>query len=203
MKIIVVTENRKEDNNQTSGTLNIKCPIVMMKADSSLLKDNKPLFVPDFTSCLTGGFHIVARISRLGKSIPKRFAYRYYDGVTVGLDVRADDVAGQLSRAGQPWDLAESFDGGAIIGSFIPTDGRPLGQTAATLHGKDGTTIYNETGAWRWNIDELIEQTSRFFQLRQGDLLFCGPAATRIPLKIGEHIEAAIGSQRLLDFNVR
>lgn len=203
MKIIVVTENRKEDNNQTNGTLNIKCPIVMMKADSSLLKDNKPLFVPDFTSCLTGGFHIVVRISRLGKSIPKRFAYRYYDGVTVGLDVRADDIAGQLSRAGQPWDLAESFDGGTIIGSFIPTNGRPLEQTAATLHGKDGITLCNETGSWRWNVDELIEQTSRFFQLRQGDLLFCGPAATRIPLKIGEHIEAAIDSRCLLDFNVR
>ena len=203
MKIIVVTENRKEGNNQANGTLNIKCPVVMMKADSSLLKDNKPLFVPDFTSRLTGGFHLVVRISRLGKSIPKRFAHRYYDGITVGLDVRADDIAEQLSRAGQPWDLAESFDGGTVIGSFIPADGSPLGKMKATLHSKDGTSLCYETETWLWSVDELIEQTSRIFQLRQGDLLFCGPAATRVPLKIGGHIEAAIGNRCLLDFNVR
>ncbi len=203
MKIIVITENNKGNNNQTDGTLNIKCPVVMMKADSSLLKDNKPLFVPDFTSCLTGGLHIVVRISRLGKSIPKRFANRYYDAVTVGLDVRADDIAAQLAQAGQPWDLAESFDGGTVIGSFIPTNGSPLGERTAMLHCDNGMALSNKTEEWQWTVDELIEQASRIFQLRQGDLLFCGPAATRIPLNIGRHVEASIDGQRLLDFNVR
>ena len=203
MKIIVVTENTTGHNNPASEAFKIESPVIMMKADSSLLKGNKPLFVPDFTSCLSGGLHIVVRISRLGKSIPKRFAYRYYDAVTVGLDVRADDVAEKLSKAGLPWDLAESFDGGTVIGDFLPTNGTVLGERTAALHYNGTPTARNETGQWRWSVDEIIEQTSRIFQLRQGDLLFCGPADTRLPLEIGGHVEASLDGQSLLSFNVR
>src|SRR5574344_1625341 len=92
MKIILVTENGAECNNESSRTLNIEQPVVLLKADSALLKGGKPLFLPDFAERCSAGFHLVVRISRLSKSIPRRFAHRYYYAVTVGLEVRAANI---------------------------------------------------------------------------------------------------------------
>lgn len=203
MKIIVVTENVAKCNNAAACALNSQEPIVLLKADSALLKGGKPLFVPDFAERCSAGLHLVVRISRLGKSIPRRFAYRYYDAVTVGLDVRADDLVERLSDAGLPWDAGESFDGSAVIGDFIPLNGPLEGEHTAILLSDGECVLENKMSEWRWQADELIEHLSRYAMLRQGDFLFCGPAAARIPLKIGRHLHAEIDGRGVLDFNIR
>ena len=116
MKIIVVTEYALSNNNQEETSFNNQFPVVLMKADSTLLKDGKPLFVPHFTQCLVGTFHVAVRICRLGKSIPRRFAHRYYDAVTVGIDFTAREWQQRLRAAGHPWELCKGFDGAAAIG---------------------------------------------------------------------------------------
>lgn len=203
MKIIVVTENGAECNNESSCTLNIEQPVVLLKADSALLKGGKPLFLPDFAERCSAGFHLVVRISRLGKSIPRRFAYRYYDAVTVGLEVRADDIIEKLSKAGLPWDAGESFDGSAVIGEFISLGDVEQAEHVATLWSDGEVILENKTADWRWQVDELIERLSRYAMLREGDLLFCGPAAERLPLRIGRHLHAEIDGRGVMDFNIR
>lgn len=203
MKIIVVAENRCLGNNKASKSLNIEEPIVLMKADSTLLKDGKPFFIPDFTKHCSAGLHLVAHICRLGKSIPKRFAYRYYDSLSVGLDVRADDVVEQLSQAGLPWDAGVNFDGGAILGHFSE-DAESLSGIHHMVLRVDGATIATcSTENLHWGIDELIESLSRNNMLRQGDLLYCGEMCERLALQVGQRIQVELDGTSLLDFHVR
>ena len=44
---------------------------------------------------------LVVRICKLGKTIPQRFAHRYYDAVTVGIDFTAREMQKKLREAGQ------------------------------------------------------------------------------------------------------
>ena len=91
-------------------------PIIFTKADSSLLKDGKPFFVPDFMGRIDYETEVVVRICKLGKSIDEKFAHRYYDAVTLGIDFTARDMQKRLREEGQPWEIAKGFDGSAVIG---------------------------------------------------------------------------------------
>ena len=123
MKIFAIGMNYSEHNKSLHGTLNkTEQPVVFLKADSSLLKDSKPFFIPDDLGRIEYETELVVRICRLGKTIPERFAHRYYDAVTVGIDFTARDLQKKLKEQGLPWELSKSFDGAAALGSWVDKD---------------------------------------------------------------------------------
>lgn len=176
-------------------------PVIFTKADSSLLKDGKPFFVPDHLGRIDYETEVVVRISRLGKSIPEQFAHRYYDAVTVGIDFTARDLQKHLREEGQPWEIAKGFDGAAVIGEW--TD-KNLYQSmqglrfALDINGErrqEGCTCDMLT-----SIDRLIAYISTFFTLKTGDLLYTGTPVGVGPVKIGDHLEGYLEGRKVLDF---
>ena len=95
-------------------------PVIFLKADSALLNQGKPFFVPDWSERVDYEAELVVRICRLGKGIPQRFAHRYYDAVTVGIDFTARDMQQQARGEGLPWTICKGFDGSAVVGQFVP-----------------------------------------------------------------------------------
>ena len=96
--------NYAEHNKSLHDTLSKpERPVIFTKADSALLKDGKPFFIPDHLGRIEYETELVVRICRLGKTIPQRFAHRYYDAVTVGIDFTAREMQKRLREAGQPW----------------------------------------------------------------------------------------------------
>lgn len=83
-------------------------PVIFMKPDSALLKDSKPFFIPDFCEQVDYETELVVRISRLGKNIAERFASRYYDAVTVGIDFTARDLQRKSVRKASPGNSARA-----------------------------------------------------------------------------------------------
>ena len=123
MKIFAIGMNYAQHNKELDGTLyKPETPVVFTKADSALLKDRKPFFVPDFMGRIDYEAELVVRISRLGKCISQRFAHRYYDAVTVGIDFTARDLQQKLRAEGKPWDLCKGFDGAAAVGEWLPIE---------------------------------------------------------------------------------
>ena len=121
MKIFAIGENyssHRQEMGVAAGRPDT--PVVFMKADSSLLKNRKPFFLPDDLGRIDYETELVVRICRLGKSIPVRFAHRYYDAVTCGIDFTARDLQARLRSEGLPWDLCKGFDGAAAIGEWVP-----------------------------------------------------------------------------------
>ena len=176
-------------------------PVIFTKADSSLIKDGKPFFIPDHLGRIDYETEIVVRISRLGKSIPEQFAHRYYDAVTVGIDFTARDLQKRLREEGQPWEIAKGFDGAAVIGEWVDKE-RFLNiqglHFALDINGErrqDGCTSDMLTG-----IDRLIAYISTFFTLKTGDLLYTGTPAGVGPVKIDDHLEGYLEGDKVLDF---
>ena len=122
MKIIAVGMNYAAHNKELHHSLELSEPTIFMKSDSSLLKDGKPFFIPDFSSEVHYETEIVVRIDRLGKNIAERFAHRYYNEVTVGIDFTARDLQNKLRAQGLPWEISKAFDNSAVIGTFIPLE---------------------------------------------------------------------------------
>ena len=169
------------------------------------MKDGKPFFVPDFSHEVHYETEVVVRICRLGKNIAPRFAHRYYDAVTVGIDFTARDLQRKFREAGNPWELCKGFDNSAAIGTFIS-----LEQAGGNLQNLDfhldidGCEVQRgNTADMLFKIDDIIAYVSRFMTLKIGDLLFTGTPAGVGPVSVGQHLQGYLGGEKLLDFHIR
>ncbi len=200
MKIFAVGMNYAEHNKELGGTLyKPEAPVIFTKADSALQKDGKPFFVPDDMGRIDYEGELVVRICRLGKSIPERFAHRYYDAVTVGLDFTARDMQREARQKGLPWTICKGFDGSAIIGQWVEKDSLPEVQRLRFRLDKNGQTVQQGfAGDMLFSVDELIAYVSRFFTLKTGDLLFTGTPAGVGPVAVGDQLEGWIEERQVL-----
>ena len=177
-------------------------PVVFTKADSALLSGGKPFFVPAYTQRCDYETELCVRINHLGRSIPERFAHRYYDEVTVGIDFTARDLQERLRREGKPWDLCKGFDGSAVVGDFVPLTG-----DVQDLHfrlEKNGVTVQEGwTGDMIYSVDRLISFISSYFTLKTGDLIFTGTPVGVGPVQIDDHLEGFLEGNKILSFNVK
>lgn len=205
MKIIAVGMNYAQHNRELGHTQENREPVIFMKPDSAILKDGKSFFVPDFSHEVHYETEVVVRICRLGKNIAPRFAHRYYDAVTVGIDFTARDLQRKFREAGNPWELCKGFDNSAAIGTFIS-----LEQAGGDLQNLDfhldidGCEVQRgNTADMLFKIDDIIAYVSRFMTLKIGDLLFTGTPAGVGPVSVGQHLQGYLGGEKLLDFHIR
>ena len=205
MKIIAVGWNYQSHNAEMAQQELPKAPVVFTMPETSLLKDGKPFFLPQFSNRIEYETELVFHISRLGKNIAPKFAYRYYDAVTVGIDFTARDIQAEARRTGNPWDISKGFDYSAPIGRFVP-----LPEMPPKADNIEFSMRFNGVPAQQGNsrdmifsIDRIIAYVSQFYTLKIGDIIFTGTPAGVGPVKIGDHIEGFIGDTRVLDFFVK
>ena len=204
MKIIAVGMNYAAHNKELHHTLELTEPTIFMKSDSSLLKDGKPFFIPDFSSEIHYETELVIKVDRLGKNIAERFAHRYYHEVTVGIDFTARDWQRRLRAQGLPWELSKSFDNSAAIGTFIPlAEVGNVNDLSFRLDLNGKTVQEGHTREMLFSVDRIIAYVSRFFTLKIGDLIYTGTPAGVGPVHIGDRLEGYVGDRKLLDFHVR
>lgn len=205
MKTFVLHNNYAAAHNKTTaGALcNSESPVLSVLPDTAVLKDGRPFFIPDFAEPCSMQAHLVVRISRLGRSISSRFASRYYDAATVGVTFRADALLARLRAEGLPWDVAVGFDGAAVIGHFVPVDGLDVMNVPFQVM-LDGTVAQEgRTDRMVCCINDSIAYISRFYTLRQGDLLFTGAPAEAVGVRIDQHVCGTLDGEALLNFNVK
>ena len=196
--------NYAAHNKELHHTLEITEPTIFLKADSSLLKDGKPFFIPDFSSEMHYETELVVKIDRLGKNIAERFAHRYYNEVTVGIDFTARDLQRRLRQQGLPWEISKAFDNSAAIGTFVPlNEAGEVNHLSFHLDINGQTVQQGCTEDMLFSVDKIIAYVSRFFTLKIGDLIYTGTPAGVGAVHIGDHLEGYLGDRKLLDFHVR
>ena len=209
MKIIVV-EN--ENNNSVIKTQNNEPQkssfpyILYTLPDTTLRKNHRPFFIPDFANPCVIQLYLVVRLNRLGRFISQRFAHRYYDAITVGTTFTAENLLRQQILNGRPWDIAKGFDGAAAIGEFISLDDDNISKMEQiTLSLQVGDLITHNTVLRniKEQIDSTIANISQFYTLKQGDYLFFECATTPVQVKQDTHVNGYMNSESLLSFNIK
>lgn len=177
---------------------------LFMKPDSALLRDNKPFFIPDFSSEVHYETELVLRINKLGKNIAPRFASRYYNEVGLGIDFTARDLQRSLRSRGLSWELCKGFDNSAAISSeFIPAEELDMNNISFRLDVNSVTRQIGNSSDMIHSFDEIVSYVSKFFTLKIGDLIFTGTPAGVGAVAIGDVLNGYIGDKQMFSFRIK
>lgn len=202
MKIICIGRNyadhAKELNNQIPEE-----PVVFLKPDSAILPKGNAFFIPEFSENLQHEIEVVIRINRLGKHIEERFASRYYDEFTLGIDFTARDLQSKLKAKGLPWEKAKAFDGSAFLGPWQKVNEFDLNDLNFSLLKNDEPVQIGSTRDMLFSIDRLIAEVSKYFTLKIGDLIFTGTPAGVGAVQTNDLLDLKLGDQSLAQLRVK
>lgn len=203
MKMICIGRNYIDHAKEMKAEVPTE-PVFFMKPDTAMLRNNQPFFYPDFTQDLQYELEIVLRICRLGRHISRKFANRYYDALTVGIDFTARDLQQRCKEKGLPWEIAKSFDYSAPIGDFIDKqEFDDINNLDFHLEINGETVQTGNTSNMIFSYDDLIEHTSKYVTYRTGDFIFTGTPAGVGSVKIGDRLKAYLDDRLMIDFFVK
>jgi len=203
MKIFAIGQNYVEHNKELNSK-NPTEPVVFMKPDTALLKNNKPFFIPDFTEELHYETELIVKFNRLGKNIDDVFSPRYYAEIGLGVDFTARDLQRKLKAEGKPWEISKAFDNSAVIGNFLPVTEFDDIQNIRFRLDINGKTVQDgNSSEMIFPINELVAYVSRFFTIKIGDILFTGTPVGVGKVAIGDRLEGYILDKKMFDFYIK
>ena len=203
MKIIAIgrnyAEHAKELNNPVPTV-----PVIFMKPDTALLKDNKPFYHPEFSSDIHHEIELVLKISKEGKHVAEKFASNYFEEIGLGVDFTARDIQQKHKEKGLPWELAKAFDNSAPISNFVPKlKFKDLTDLNFKLDINGNTVQSGNTKDLLFSFEKIIAFVSQYITLKKGDLIFTGTPQGVGKVNIGDHLAGYLEEDMMLDFYVR
>lgn len=175
MKVLIF-ENNVDAGHKESGWY--------LVADSAVSNTGKPFYLPDFYGKTEAHLAIAVKIIRLGKSVKRKFASKYYSEMAPALHFTLPELAERFKTRSLPEDASRSFDRSLMVGEFseiIP------GETFSLwLNGEEKTTLRLED--LQKSIDVLLEEFSVINTVKMGDLLVPG-LQRGIEIKEGDLLE--------------
>jgi 2-keto-4-pentenoate hydratase/2-oxohepta-3-ene-1,7-dioic acid hydratase in catechol pathway len=203
MKIICIGRNYIDHAKELNNPVPEK-PVFFMKPDSALVIRNRPFFYPTFSKDVHHELELVIKIQRLGRSIPEKFAHRYYSEIGLGIDFTARDLQSEMKKKGLPWEIAKGFDYSAPVSEFLKLSELKDPSNIDFHLEINGKKIQNgKSQDMIFNFDKIIAYVSQFVTLKTGDLIYTGTPAGVGPVKINDHLVAYLDNIKMMDFFVK
>lgn len=203
MKIICIGLNYHSHIQELKSTIPDN-PVFFMKPETAIIVKNRPFFLPDFSKEIHYEVELLVRINKLGKSIQKKFAHTYYDEIGLGIDFTARDLQQKVRSEGLPWEITKSFDGSAVIGTFLSkSEFTDFNNIPFHLQLNDRMVQQGNSSDMIFDIDTIIEYVSQFVTLKIGDIIFTGTPVGVGPVAINDRLQGFIGAQKLFDFRIK
>ena len=203
MKIIAIGRNYAEHAKELNNPVPTS-PVIFMKPDTALLKDNKPFYHPDFSQDVHHEIEVVLKVSKEGKHISEKFAGSYFEEIALGIDFTARDIQQRQKEKGLPWELAKAFDNSAPVSNFVPK--AQFADLYAINFNLDVNGESRQVGNTKdliFSFEYLIAFVSQYITLKKGDLIFTGTPQGVAKVNIGDRLEGYLEGQKLLDFYIK
>ena len=179
-------------------------PVIFMKPKSALLQPNTPFYYPEFTNELHYECELVLRVSKNGKYLQDKFAGKYYDAITAGIDFTARDIQNELKAKGLPWEKAKAWDNSAAVGKWLPMDTIKNKKSINFCLYKNTELVQQDNSAnMIHSFDKIVAYISQYFSINIGDLIFTGTPAGVGEVVVGDELELFIEEQSLLKFDIK
>ena len=203
MKIVCVGRNYANHVKELKNEIPLE-PVIFIKPDTAILPKKNPFFYPGFSKDVHYEVELVVKINKTGKKIQPKFAHKYYNEISIGIDFTARDVQSELKKKGLPWEKAKAFDSSAPVGDFIPLSKfKSIDDINFSLKINDKLMQQGNTRNMLFKVDDLIAYISSFITLKKGDLIFTGTPEGVGPITLNDHLDAFIEEEHLLSFNVK
>ncbi|MCG7855620.1 fumarylacetoacetate hydrolase family protein [Flavihumibacter sp.] len=179
-------------------------PVIFMKPKSALLQAHTPFYYPEFTNELHYEAELVLRISKNGKYIQDRYASKYYDAVTVGIDFTARDIQNELKEKGLPWEKAKAWDNSAVIGKWVPlAEIKSKKEILFSLQKNKEVVQEGNSSLMIFNFDTIVAQISNYFSVNIGDLIFTGTPAGVGECVVGDELEGFLEGKSMFNIEIK
>lgn len=202
MKIICIGRNYVAHVRELNNAMPDE-PVIFMKPDTALLRNNAPFFIPDYSQDVHHEVELVVRIKKAGRAVPLQFAADYYDEISLGIDFTARDIQQKLKDKGLPWEKAKAFDHSAVIGPFISKEGFDMRNLDFSLRKNGETVQQGNTSMMLTPVDEIISYVSRYFTLKIGDLIYTGTPEGVGKVNPDDELAGYIGDREMFRFRVK
>jgi len=203
MKIFCVGRNYTEHAQELGNDVPDE-PVIFMKPKSALLQPHTPFYYPEFTNELHYECELVLRISKNGKYIQDKFANKYYDAVTTGIDFTARDIQNELKAKGLPWEKAKAWDNSAVVGKWVPFTSVKDRKNISFGFKKNGELVQQgNSKEMTFDFDYIVSYISNFFSINIGDLIFTGTPKGVGEIVVGDEVEAYMENETLLTLDVK
>lgn len=203
MKIFCIGRNYSDHAKEMNAEVP-ETPMFFMKPDTSLLRSPRDFFYPSFSKEIHYECELVVRINKVGKSIKKKFAHRYYNEIGLGIDFTARDLQKKCKEKGHPWEVAKAFENSAVISDkFLSTESLEMNKLAFTLENNGEVVQSGNISDMIFSIDELIAHVSQFMTLKTGDLIYTGTPSGVGPIEIGDVLVGKINDEEMFRAEIK
>ena len=203
MKIICVGQNYLNHIKELNSKRN-KSPVLFLKPDSSIIQKNQAFFIPEFSKEIHYEAEIILKFGKLGKHIDRKFSYKYYNQISLGIDFTARDLQEKLKKSGQPWEKAKSFDNSAVVGDWIDVNNfQDINNINFCLKLNNETVQSSNSSNMIWKIDDLVTEVSNYFTLKIGDILFTGTPEGVGKVSIGDILDGFLEKKKVFSIKIK
>ena len=181
-----------------------EAPVIFLKPETALVKNNEPVYHPEFTQDMHHEVEVVLRICKEGKYIQPELAQQYYDAVGLGIDFTARDIQSRLKSKGLPWEIAKAFNQSAPVSVFLPKEETGDAQNLEFRLDVNGENRQQgQTSHMIFSIPEILSYLSQYFTVKPGDLVFTGTPEGVAKVQVGDHLEGYLQGRKMLDFFIK
>jgi 2-keto-4-pentenoate hydratase/2-oxohepta-3-ene-1,7-dioic acid hydratase in catechol pathway len=203
MKIICIGRNYLDHVNELNNEKPEE-PVIFIKSDSSVLINKNPFVIPEFSNNVHHEIEVIAKICKVGKYIDKKFAHKYYNQISVGVDFTARDLQQKLKDKGLPWEKAKSFDGSSVIGKWINKEElNTVNDLNFKLLKNEQIVQQGNTNDMFHSLDEIISYVSKYFTLKIGDVIFTGTPAGVSKVNEGDKLVGFLEEKELFSIRIK
>lgn len=179
-------------------------PVIFMKPKSALLQPHTPFYYPEFTNELHYECELVLRISKNGKYVQEKFANKYYDAITTGIDFTARDIQNELKAKGLPWEKAKAWDNSAVIGKWAPfTNFKAQKEINFRMYKNKELVQEGNSTNMIHSFDYIVSYISNYFSINIGDLIFTGTPAGVGEVVVGDELEAFLEEENMFALEIK
>ena len=179
-------------------------PVIFMKPKSALLQPHAPFYYPEFTNELHYECELVLRISKNGKYIQEKFASKYYDAVTTGIDFTARDIQNELKAKGLPWEKAKAWDNSAVSSKWVTfADVKNKKDINFGLYKNKELVQQGNSSDMIHNFDSIVAYIANFFSVNIGDVIFTGTPAGVGEAVVGDELEGFLEDVSMFKMEVK
>ncbi len=184
------TEHAKEMN-----TMVTEDPLLFLKPESSVIFDHGTILFPSRSTSLHHEVELGMVIGKKGKHIPQENAMNHVLGYLVALDITARDIQTTAKKNGWPWAIAKGFDTFAPLSDVVLKEKIPDPQHL-DLELAINSVIKQKanTSQMIYSLERIVSFISTIMTLEPGDLILTGTPEGVGEIKIGDILQARLGS---------
>jgi 2-keto-4-pentenoate hydratase/2-oxohepta-3-ene-1,7-dioic acid hydratase in catechol pathway len=201
MKIFCIGRNYAEHAKELGNAVPDE-PVIFIKPKTSLVQGNMSFYYPQFSNELHFEAELVLHICKNGKYITPKFASKYYNQITVGIDFTARDIQNQLKEKGLPWEKAKAFDGSAFVGKW-----KDITQVPHPINfslNLNGTEVQKGISSdMIFSFDKIVANISEYFSLNIGDMIFTGTPAGVGECVVTDVLEGFLEGEKLFQVEIK